>query len=76
MANALVTVAKVPAGPATYLQAGQQQQQQQQQQQGVGPGFVLLQLVDVLLPELAKMGKELEPRAAGDMFKPCCKTVT
>jgi hypothetical protein len=71
MVNALVTVAKAPAGPATYLQAGQQQQQQ-----GVGPGFVLLQLLDVLLPELAKMGKELEPRAAGDMSKPCHMTGT
>jgi hypothetical protein len=33
---------------------------------GVGPGFVLLQLLDVLLPELAKMGKELEPHNTGE----------
>jgi hypothetical protein len=67
LANALVTVAKAPAGLATSMLAGQQQQQQQQ---GVGPGFLLLQLLDVLLPELAKMGKELEPRAAGDLLNP------
>jgi hypothetical protein len=61
MGNALLTLAKAPAGPATPAQ---------QQQQGVGPGFVLLQLLDVLLPELAKMGKELEPRAAGGPLNP------
>lgn len=33
-----------------------------------GPGCVLLQLLDVLLPELAKMGQELTPHTAGEQL--------
>lgn len=60
MADALMAVAKAPPPvPPSDVASGPAPAESS------GSGFVLLQLLDVLLPELTKMGRQLEPRAAG-----------
>jgi hypothetical protein len=81
-----MTVAKAPPAQATNKQqqlqgsssavnaataSSETAAAMQLEQEGVGPGWVLLQLLDVLLPELAKMGAELEPQSTGDRLLLC-----